>query len=252
MAGTSGGGIYNFKAQPILNNCILWDNEAPTGPVVINADALVPVITYSCVEGSYAGDGNLDEDPLFVGEIPYGSLQLPAGSPCIDAGTDSGAPDTDLAGRSRPLGGRTDMGAYEFSGMPVSGLSVMPTSLTFHASAGGTTVDIVTPMYWTATSDTAWLHLPAGGVGNTSITVNYEENTGSPRSAMITITGSGTTPGTETVVITQEGEAPVRAKARSRSKGNPFWKVRVKARPLLKGRVKHLLKAKHPLKVKAK
>ena len=112
-AGTSGGCIYNFKAQPIFTNCILWDNDAPTGPVVVNADALVPVITYSCVEGSYVGEGNVDEDPLFVGEIPHGSLQLQAGSPCIDAGTDAGAPDTDLAGRSRPLGVRTDMGAYE-------------------------------------------------------------------------------------------------------------------------------------------
>jgi len=65
------------------------------------------------------GDGNIDEDPLFVGGEPF-SYELSQDSPCIDAGT----PDTtglhlpakDLAGNPRIYNGRIDIGAYEYQG----------------------------------------------------------------------------------------------------------------------------------------
>jgi hypothetical protein len=49
-----------------------------------------------------------------------GDYHLQAGSPCIDTGTDTGAPNEDIEGNLRPIDGDiipgaiTDMGAYEF------------------------------------------------------------------------------------------------------------------------------------------
>jgi len=38
---------------------------------------------------------------------------LVEGSPATDAGTDTGAPSTDIAGTSRPQGAADSIGAYE-------------------------------------------------------------------------------------------------------------------------------------------
>jgi len=63
------------------------------------------------------GDGNIDEDPLFIGTGDY-PFALSALSPCIDAGTPDTAglnlPPTDLAGNPRIYNGIIDMGAYEY------------------------------------------------------------------------------------------------------------------------------------------
>ena len=62
------------------------------------------------------GDGNLDEDPLFVGtgDHPFMLQDL---SPCVNAGipdiTGLNLPEFDLAGNSRVYGGRIEIGAYE-------------------------------------------------------------------------------------------------------------------------------------------
>ena len=59
------------------------------------------------------GGGNIDADPLFL-NAAGGDLHIQSGSPCIDAGTSSGAPDDDLDGNPRPSGSGYDMGAYEY------------------------------------------------------------------------------------------------------------------------------------------
>ncbi|MCK4654976.1 MAG: hypothetical protein KAU01_11095, partial [Candidatus Cloacimonetes bacterium] len=91
-----GGGIYCFDSNPSLVNCILW-NDSPEE--IYFGEDFSPnsvTISYSDIQGGEAGivtnnstvywlEGNIDEDPLFVGagEHPYSLLE---DSPCIDAG----------------------------------------------------------------------------------------------------------------------------------------------------------------------
>ena len=83
------------------------------------------------MQGGYPGTGNINADPLFVDPdgpdyIPGNQdddLHLKSGSPCIDTGTATGAPDTDLEGNIRPQGAGYDMGAYE---SPFTKLKAMP------------------------------------------------------------------------------------------------------------------------------
>jgi MYXO-CTERM domain-containing protein len=65
------------------------------------------------------GAGMISQDPGFVGGA-VADLHLRSGSVCIDTGTATGAPATDLDGVARPINGdringaEFDMGAYEF------------------------------------------------------------------------------------------------------------------------------------------
>jgi len=60
--------------------------------------------------------GNITNDPQFV-SLSTGNFHLSAGSPCIGAGTNMdwmvGA--SDLDGHPRIIGGRVDLGAYEYT-----------------------------------------------------------------------------------------------------------------------------------------
>jgi hypothetical protein len=98
-----GGGAYDGTVV----NCIYWGNLASTGPEL---DSMTSV-TYSCIQGGHAGEGNIADYPQFAGAP--GNLRLLPGSPCVDTGTATGAPATDLLGKPRPQGAGVDMGAYE-------------------------------------------------------------------------------------------------------------------------------------------
>jgi hypothetical protein len=134
-----GGAIYNDASSPTITNCILWGNMEEE----ISGDPALA--TYSDVQGGYAGEGNIDDDPLFidvdgpddVAGTEDDDLRLPSGSPGVDAGdlyadTDAQTPgvqplpSVDLDGRPRcaddpltPDSGNgpppvVDMGAYEY------------------------------------------------------------------------------------------------------------------------------------------
>lgn len=132
-----GGGVYINSGNPKLTNCVLWNNS---GAPIYHASGSATV-TYSCVQGGWAGTGNIDADPklLWVGS---GSMRLRHGSPCIDAGNNAAVPagiTTDLAGDPRfvddpdtadtgnpgdPPRPVVDMGAYEYSPVPAARLYV--------------------------------------------------------------------------------------------------------------------------------
>ena len=127
---STGGGLQCFNnSTPTIKNCIMWDDT----PDEIFVATGIPAVTYSDIEGGYAGVGNINSDPKFVD--PDGpdndastwednDYHLQSNSPCIDSGHSTSAPQTDKEGWPRcdyppaPNGGGVfpyyDMGAYEF------------------------------------------------------------------------------------------------------------------------------------------
>ena len=112
--------IYSMNSgSATVKNSIIWGNSAAIGGPA--------TVTYSCIQGGYTGEGNIDADPLFTNSSdPDGAdniwrngddgLQLQASkavSPCIDTASSDGAPGEDIRGATRSAGVGFDMGAYE-------------------------------------------------------------------------------------------------------------------------------------------
>ena len=123
-ATNGGGGIYNYESSPAITNTILWGNgnEIFNDDVIIGAFPSNPSVTYSVVQGGYAGTGNLNVNPLFVNAADIDGadnifrtaddgLNLNPCSPAINAGTNAGV-TTDILGNARVS--TTDVGAYEY------------------------------------------------------------------------------------------------------------------------------------------
>jgi hypothetical protein len=111
-------GIMSENSAVKVVNTILWNDEKE-----LEGDGFV--VEYSCVNGGYAGEGNINNDPLFVNAgSPKGNdgvwgtvddgLRLERGSPCIDAGKETGI-FVDISETTRPLSNSFDMGAYEIA-----------------------------------------------------------------------------------------------------------------------------------------
>jgi predicted outer membrane repeat protein len=126
----AGGGMYfDGTTGPAVWNCIFWGNV----PDQIVGETLV---SYSDVQGGWAGTGNFDADPLFA-DTDQGNYHLKseAGrwdvlseswamdsvtSLCIDAGD----PNDDWTSEPWPHGRRVNVGAY--GGTPQASMSLSP------------------------------------------------------------------------------------------------------------------------------
>jgi hypothetical protein len=96
------------SASVTVRNTILWNNHQALGGQINGA----PSVSYSCIQGGFAGTGNITGFPLFADS----ALLLEVGSPCVDAGNpDLSFEDPGMSGTaSFPSRGgmRNDMGAY--------------------------------------------------------------------------------------------------------------------------------------------
>jgi parallel beta-helix repeat protein len=150
-AGEGGGISCYWDSSPVVVNTILWNNT-PDQIYLPALDSQHPntiTVSYSDVQGGEAGivtnyngvvfwlDGNIDADPMFV-DADNGDYHLSSFSPCIIAGTNNGAPATDIEGNPRPdpPDSMPDMGAYETSLLPTFGL---PEVTTISPNRGGNT-----------------------------------------------------------------------------------------------------------------
>jgi parallel beta-helix repeat protein len=75
-------GIYISSSSPNIVNSIIWGNT--NGGVYVLGGS--PVILYSDIQGGYAGEGNINTDPVFVNPANHDYHLKPCLSPCIDAG----------------------------------------------------------------------------------------------------------------------------------------------------------------------
>jgi len=137
-SGSSGSGIFCLFSPdpyyPVVTNSIIWGNVATSGAEFYLSNSLLD-ITFSAFDlgvensniqllgtlSSVWEEGNIYEDPAFVGE---GDYHLSLNSPCIDSGIDlmslskivepPGEFNYDIDGDPRVLGEAPDMGADEF------------------------------------------------------------------------------------------------------------------------------------------
>jgi len=131
---TGGAVCLEQRASVVLRNCILWNNEA-TGlsgqeeiALYSSGGGSTLTMKYCDARGgsdqyveqgstlnwsSAPGEANINADPLFLGLAPH-QYTMKGNSPCINTGTTTGAPTTDICGTTRPTGPATEMGAYEF------------------------------------------------------------------------------------------------------------------------------------------
>jgi uncharacterized repeat protein (TIGR01451 family) len=130
--------LFRAAGTPYITNSIVYGSPVPFGP------STVPVVTYTRLDAAYAGQGNITTDPRFV-DLAATDFHLQYDSPCIDVGTNSGAPLEDYDGAVRPQGAGIDIGAYEGGAQPNIQIlrSLMVQAPADYVAQGGNSTDPV-------------------------------------------------------------------------------------------------------------
>jgi hypothetical protein len=104
--GNQGGGLrVADDSDVVVANSVLRGN----GGYQIAAPDGLPLTIFSNVEGGFPGEGNIDEDAMFV-DPTNGDFHLRWGSPCVDAGSNDApaVPALDFEGDDRVIDGDLD------------------------------------------------------------------------------------------------------------------------------------------------
>jgi hypothetical protein len=146
-----GGAVVFQDADVTARNNILWANTQDRGPSIHGA---LP-ITYSVIEGGFAGTGNIALEPAFADT----AFQLTPASPAVDAGdpapsfddlADPGAPGNalwpSLGTRRNDAGAYGGPGARPLSGLWRPGLSLPLVRLDFGLGLPGGTYTTMLPL----------------------------------------------------------------------------------------------------------
>jgi trimeric autotransporter adhesin len=123
---SDGGGVAVWNSADVnIKNTIIWGNLGAGADLdIANSGSQV---TYSAIEGGYAGTGNINTDPLFVDAADLNGadniwgtaddgFNLGIGSPAANTGNNADVPagmTTDIMGSARIQNTIVNMGAYE-------------------------------------------------------------------------------------------------------------------------------------------
>ena len=118
--GNSGYGIYenHTDGDAIPINCLFFNN---TSGLFYDEDEAAS-FTLAQINALSGASGNISSDPMFINtdnnnyHLESTTIGYTVDSPCVDAGTSTGAPTTDLDGATRPQGVTYDIGVYEAAG----------------------------------------------------------------------------------------------------------------------------------------
>ena len=194
----------NFYLGGTNINCIVYFNSA--GSSGSNWSANAGSFQFTCTTptnglSAYGGAGCITNDPRF---LSASDSHLQAGSPCVNTGTNqawmSGAVDWD--GYPRILGGRVDIGAYEWVGTPLvditNGNATVYGATASSTVAGTNNAAVMGTMWWTnqATAEQGTLAASAAwslpnialAVGANTIMVSGSNEIGTVASDTVTIT----------------------------------------------------------------
>jgi len=102
-----GGALANYYySYPSISDSILYDDYAFRGyNEIYDWGNSATTIIYSDIMGGHAGTGNIDADPLFVGDFFLDQDD----SPCVDAGSDTAA-NLDMDDKTTSTTGAADTG----------------------------------------------------------------------------------------------------------------------------------------------
>ena len=202
FSANSGGGLANYNSSiPTVTNCIFWGNSSE---IVGNS---APIVTYSIVQGGYAGTGNLNANPYFVNQPNFnnapttaGNLRLTTCSFAMDAGLDAANSTTeDLDGNARQFdavagGQQIDMGAYELQSQPPT-ISITCPGNFIGGQCGATSVTYPTPTASGNCDAPSLLSgIASGGtfpVGETTVVWKATNNSGQNNTCSFKVTVSG-------------------------------------------------------------
>jgi hypothetical protein len=220
-AGSGAGGFQNKISDHAVDatviNCILWGN---TDPQIQG----LATVTYSDVEGGYAGEGNIDMNPRFAAPGHWdgdswvdGDYHLQWDSPCANAGDPNGdyAGQTDIDGEPRVMNGRVEMGPDELD-IQTPIIQASPAAPEFFSVAGDPNPDPqilcirnsgLDTLHWTITYDCDWLEVSSvsgvstGECDNVSLSVDTAALTPGEYSCVLTIWADGAINSPESVEV---------------------------------------------------